>query len=122
MEEKKNLKTQLLPISTKDFREIAKGCGIKYRNKIPSKELKEMLGYCPLKNKRKVEVSDETGFRKEYQSLGEAAKDCGISNSSAIKYALDNQRNFIKRRSDQKKLFVREIWHDVNKTGNERLF
>ena len=115
MEEKKNLKTQLLPISTKDFREIAKGCGIKYRNKIPSKELKETLGYCPLKNKRKVEVSDETGFRKEYQSLGEAAKDCGISNSSAIKYALDNQRNFIKRRSDQKKFFLREIWHDVNK-------
>ena len=30
----------LIPISAKQFREVSKGCGIKYRNKIPSKELK----------------------------------------------------------------------------------
>ena len=28
----------LKPSSEKEFREIAKGCGIKYRNKIPSRE------------------------------------------------------------------------------------
>ena len=52
----------LIPISAKQFREVSKGCGVKYRNKIPSKELKAMLGYLPLGKRRKVEVSLETGF------------------------------------------------------------
>ena len=30
--------TNLIPISAKEFREVAKGCGIKYSDKIPSKE------------------------------------------------------------------------------------
>lgn len=54
--------TNLIPIRTKEFREVVKGCEIKYRNKIPSKELKAMLGYRPLGKRRKVEVSLETGF------------------------------------------------------------
>ena len=36
--------TNLIPISAKEFREVVKGCGMKYRDKIPSKELKSMLG------------------------------------------------------------------------------
>ena len=42
------METDLTLICTKEFREVAKSCRIKYRNKIPSKELKAMLGYRPL--------------------------------------------------------------------------
>ena len=56
------MKTNFTPISAKEFREVAKGYGIKYRNKILSKELEAMLGYRLLDRGRKVEVSVETGF------------------------------------------------------------
>lgn len=56
--------TNLIPISAKEFREVAKGCGIKYSDKFPSKELKSMLGYRPLNKRQRVEVTDETGFCK----------------------------------------------------------
>lgn len=85
--------TNLIPISSKEFRKVAKGCGIRYRNKILSRELKAMLGYCPLDKRRRVEVSDKTGFCRVYDSIKEAAKDCQISNSSAIKYVMDYQRS-----------------------------
>lgn len=44
MDNESNEMIDLKPISEKEFREVTKGCGIKYRNKIPSKELKAMLG------------------------------------------------------------------------------
>ena len=59
-----------------------------------------MLGYYPLNKRRRVEVSDESGFCKVYETLDKAVEDCGISNSSAIKYAIDNDRPFVKWRSD----------------------
>ena len=99
----------LIPISAKQFREVSKGCGIKYRNKIPSKELKAMLGYRPLGKRRKVEVSLETGFWKTYDTTMEAVEDFKNSHSSAIKYVIDHERPFIKRRMDKKKFWVREI-------------
>ena len=37
------METNLVPISAKEFREVAKGCGIKYRNKIPRKNKKGCL-------------------------------------------------------------------------------
>ena len=37
-----------------------------------------MLGCRPLDERRKVELSDEIGFCKVYDSLKEAVKDCGI--------------------------------------------
>lgn len=55
--------------------EVAKGSGIKYRYKIPSKELKAMLGSRSFDKSRKVEVGDETGFCKAYDSIKEAVKD-----------------------------------------------
>ena len=58
---------ELIPISEKEFRKVVKGCGIKYRNKIPCEDLKAMLDYCPL-------ITDETGFCKVYNSLTKAAK------------------------------------------------
>ena len=72
------VQTSLIPISAKEFREVAKGCGIKYRNKIPSKELKAMLGYRPLDKRRKVEVRDKTGFCKTCDTIMEAVKDCEL--------------------------------------------
>lgn len=87
-----------MPKCTKEFREVAKGCGIKYKYKIPSKELKAVLGYRPLNKRRKVEGSEEVGFCKVYDSIKEAGKNRGISNSSAIKYAIDNDRPFVKGR------------------------
>ena len=87
-----------------------KGCGIKYYSKIQRKELKALLGFCPtIKAKRKIEISDEFGFSKVYESLTQASRDCEISNPSAIKYALDNGKPSIKRRSDKKIFFIREL-------------
>ena len=88
--EKKTMKKKILkmdsegmihlkPISEKEFREIAKGCGIKYRNKIPSRELKPMLGYRPLNN-RMVEIRDEEGNCKVYDNMRWAAIENGLSN------------------------------------------
>ena len=87
-----------------------KGCGIKYYSKIPKTELKALLGFCPTRKlKKSVEISDEFGFSKIYESLTQASRDCGISNPSAIKYALDNEKSEIKRRSDKKIFFIREL-------------
>ena len=94
------METNFTPNPKKEFREVNEGCGIKYRNKIPSKELEAMLGYRPLDRRRKVEVNDETGFWKVSDSIKEVVNDCVISNSSAIKYALE--RPFITSRSDEK--------------------
>ena len=101
-------RTHLKPISEKEFREIAKGCGIKYRNKIPSRELKAMLGYRPLNN-RMVEIRDEEGNCNLYDNMRRAAIENGLSNSSVIKYAIDHGRSYVKRRSEKKKFYVREI-------------
>ena len=98
----------LVPISEKEFREKVKGCGIKYRNKIPSRELKAMLGYRPLNN-RMVEIRDEEGNCKIFDNMRQAAIESGLSNSSVIKYAIDHGRPYMKRRSDKKKFYVREI-------------
>ena len=98
----------LKPISEKEFREVAKGCGIKYRNKIPSRELKAMLGYRPLNN-RMVEIRDEEGNRAIFDNMQRAAIESGLSNTSVIKYAIDHGRSYVKRRSDKKKFYVREI-------------
>ena len=95
-------------ISEREFREIAKGCGIKYRNKIPSMELKAMLGYRPL-YVRMVEIRDEEGNCKIFHDMRRAEIESGFSNSSVIKYTIDNDRSYVKRRSDKKKLYVREI-------------
>ena len=97
---------ELTPIKESEFRKKIKGCEIKYYCKIQRKELKALLGFCPtIKAKRKIEISDEFGFLKIYESLTQAARDCGISNPSAIKYALDNGKSEIKRRSDNFFLF-----------------
>ena len=85
-------------ISEKEFREVTKGCGIKYRNKIPSKELKAMLGYRPLNN-RMVEIRDEEGNCKIFDNVRRAAIESGLSNTSVIKYAIDHGRSYVKRRS-----------------------
>ena len=100
---------ELTPSKESEFRKKLKGCGIKYYWKIQRKELKALLGFCPtIKAKRKIEISDEFGFSKVYESLTHAARDCKISNPSAIKYALDNGKPSIKRRSDNKKYFLFE--------------
>ena len=83
-------KKNLVPIYRREFREVAKGCGIKYRNEIPSEELKAVLSYLPLY--RRGNVEDGTQFCKVYDSIKEAVKDFGISNSSSIKYAIDHER------------------------------
>lgn len=54
-------------------------------------------------------MSDKTGFCKEYDSMMEAVKDCGISDSSTIKYAIDQNRPSVKRKLDEKKIPGREI-------------
>lgn len=45
---------------------------------------------------------DETGFCKAYDTIEEAVSYCGIWNSSATKYAMDNYGPFVMRRSDKK--------------------
>lgn len=58
---------------------------------------------------KRVEISDDSGFCKAYESLNKAALDCQLSNASLIKYGLDNGRSFVKRRSNKKIFYVREI-------------
>ena len=65
-----------------------------------------MLGYRPLDKRWKVEVSDETGFCKAYDTMKEAVKDFERSNSSCINYATANDRPFVKSRSDKKKFWA----------------
>ena len=100
----------LTPITEKKFRKKLKGCGIKNYSLIPKKELKEKLGFCS-KNKpqRKVEISDDYGFSGIFQSMANAAKICQIPNASTIKYALDRKKDIFRRRSDNKKFYIREI-------------
>ena len=100
----------LTPITEKKFRKKLKGCGIKNYSLIPKKELKEKHGFCS-KNKpqRKVEISDDYGFSGIFQSMANAAKVCQIPNASTIKYALDRKKDIFRRRSDNKKCYIREI-------------
>ena len=99
----------LTPITEREFRKKLKGCGIKYYSSIPKKELKKRLGFCPTpKLQRKVKISDDNGFSQIFQSMANAAKECKISNASALKYALDNKKETFTRRSDKKKfIFVK---------------
>ena len=93
---------ELTPITDFDFLQKLKGCGIKYYSKIPRTQLKALLGFCP-KTKRKIEIES-----KIYESVAEASRKCEIS-TSAVKYALDHKKPSIKRRSDQKIFYIREI-------------
>ena len=103
---------ELTPISETEFRKKLKGCGIKYYSKIPKTELKARLGFCPIRKlKRNIEISDDFGFSQIFESLTKASRDCGISNPSALKYALDNGKSEIKRRSDKKIFYIREIFN-----------
>ena len=66
---------ELTPIKESDFRKKLKGCGISYYSKIPNTELKALLGFCPTrKAKKSIEISDEFGFLKTYESVNQAAK------------------------------------------------
>ena len=96
---------ELTPITETEFRKKLKGCGISYYSRMPSIELKALLGFCPTrKAKQSIEISDEFGFLKVYESVNQAAKELQISNPSAIMYALYNEKPSIKRRSDKKKI------------------
>ena len=93
---------ELTPITDFDFLKKLKGCGIRYYSKIPRTQLKALFGFCPTtKTKRKIES-------KIYESVAEASRKCEIS-TSAVKYALDHKKPSIKRRSDQKIFYIREI-------------
>ena len=88
---------ELTPIKDSEFQKKLKGCRIKYYSKIQKTELKALLGFCPTrKAKKSVEISDEFGFSKVFESVNHAARDYGISNPSAIMYALyhGNSINF----------------------------
>ena len=98
----------LIPINDFDFQQKLKGCGIKHYGKIPRTKLKALLGFCPTtKTKRKIEIKDGSDS-KIFESVAEAARKCEIW-ASAIKYALDQGNPSIKRKSDQKIFYIREI-------------
>ena len=76
----------------------------------PQNRIKARLGFCPIRKlKTNIEISDDFGFSQIFESLTKASRDCGISNPSALKYALDNGKPEIKRRSDKKIFYIREI-------------
>jgi len=99
----------LAPISEKEFRKVVRGSEIRYRNEIPNSELKSMLGYRPIERKKRVEMREDGEF-ESFESITEAGKQFGIT-AASIKYALDHGREFIKRKKNGKKLFVR---HEKN--------
>ena len=101
---------ELTTISETEFRKKLKGCRIKYYSKIPKSELKALLGFCPKRKlKRNIEISDDDGFSKIFEGMTQASRDWEISNPSAIKYAFDNGKPTITRRSDKKIFYIREI-------------
>ena len=105
---KKANKMELTPITDFDFLKKLKGCGIRYYSKIPRTQLKALFGFCPTtKTKRKIEIKDGSDL-KIFESVAEASRKCEIS-TSAVKYALDHKKPSIKRRSDQKIFYIREI-------------
>ena len=98
----------LIPINDSDFQKKLKGCGIKHYGKIPRTKLKALLGFCPTtKTKRKIEIKDGSDS-KIFESVAEAARKCEIW-ASAIKYTLDQGNPSLKRKSDQKIFYIREI-------------
>ena len=100
----------LTPITEREFRKKLIGSGIKYYSALPKKELKERLGFCSThKPQRSIEIRDDDGFSQIFRSMTNAAKECEISNASAIKYAIDNGKETIMRRSDRKIFYIREI-------------
>ena len=101
---------ELTSITEREFRKKLKGSGIKYYSALPKKELKERLGFCSThKPQRSIEVSDDDGFSQIFRSMTNAAKECEISNASALKYAIDTGKGTITRRSDKKIFYIREI-------------
>ena len=101
---------ELTPITEIDFFFKLKGCGISYYSKMPSIELKALFGFCPTRiAKRNIEINDEFGFSKVYESVNQAAKELQIPNPSTIMYALYNGKPSIERRSDKKCYFIREL-------------
>ena len=65
--------------------------------KIPQRELKAMFGFILTKFQKKVEISDETGWKKVDESFNKAAIDCNLGGSASIKYAIDKRNPKIKR-------------------------
>ena len=54
---------ELTPITETEFRKKLKGCGISYYSRLPSIEIKALLGFCPTrKAKRKIEIPSRGGF------------------------------------------------------------
>ena len=100
---------ELTPITEMEFRKKLKGCGIKYYSSLPKKELKERLGFCSThKPQRKVEISDDDGFSQIFRSMTNTAKECEISNASALKYAFDNEKKHSREDLIKKKfIFVK---------------
>ena len=86
---------ELTPITENEFRKKLKGCGIKYYCKLPSNEIKALLGFCP--TKKKNEITDETGSMI-FESINQAAIECKIPNPSSIVYALNNKKTFNKKK------------------------
>ena len=61
-----------------------------------------MLGYRPLNN-RMAEIRDEGGNCKIFYHVRRAAIESGLSNSTVLKYAIDNDKSYVKKRSVKKK-------------------
>ena len=75
---------ELTPITETEFRKKLKGCGKRYYSHMPKSELKALLGFCPKRKlKRNIEISDDFGFSKIFESMTQASRDCQISNPSA---------------------------------------
>ena len=51
--------------------------------------------------------------------MANAAKVCQIPNASTIKYALDRKKDIFRRRSDNKKFYIREIFDSDEETEAE---
>ena len=71
--------------------------------------MRAILCYRPLDRRGKVEIGDEEGSVRVFDNLRRAAIGSGLLNQSVIKYAIDHGRPFVKRRTDKKIFYVREI-------------
>ena len=78
-------RSELIPISHKDFNEFIKGKGFTGRNNYKLKELKAMFGFKPLTymNQTAVNIGDGKQFRV-YESISKASIGSGIPHTTLI--------------------------------------
>ena len=90
----------LKPISHKEFNEFIKGKGFKGRKDYALRDLKAKFSFKPLVERRTLVVSLESMEPTKFNLMRKTAKPISVG-EGVIKYARNNERNFVKSFEDE---------------------